>query len=62
MLSAILGIFIWSLVAPIVARGLPHFAAHFAGWVLAVVPAVLTFWFASFMMSVSAANFATNPR
>ena len=59
MLSAILGIFIWSLVAPIVARRLPHFA----GWGLAVVvPAALTFWFASFMMSVSTANFATNPR
>ena len=61
MLSAILGIFdmvIWSLLAPIVARGLPHFAE----WVLAAVPAAVTFWFASFMMSVSAASFATNPR
>jgi multicomponent Na+:H+ antiporter subunit A len=58
MLSAILGIFIWSLVAPIVARRLPHSA----GWVLAAAPAAVTFWFASFIMSVSAANFATNPR
>jgi hypothetical protein len=58
MLSAILGIFIWSLLAPIVARKL----LHVAGWVLAVAPAVLTFWFASFMMSVSTADFATNPR
>jgi hypothetical protein len=59
MLSAVLGIFnMWSLVAPIVARGLPHLT----GWGLAAVPAAATFWFASFMMSVSAANFATNPR
>jgi multicomponent Na+:H+ antiporter subunit A len=58
MLSAILGIFIWSLLAPIVARKLPHIA----GWVLAVVPAALTFWSARFMMSVSTTKFATNPR
>jgi multicomponent Na+:H+ antiporter subunit A len=58
MLSAILGIFIWSLLAPIVAHRLPHVA----GWVLAVVPAGLTFWFAGFMLSVSTAKFATNPR
>jgi hypothetical protein len=41
MLNAILGIFIWSLLAPIVARRLPYLG----GWVLAVVPATLTFWF-----------------
>jgi multicomponent Na+:H+ antiporter subunit A len=50
MLSAILGIFIWSLLAPIVARRLPHVA----GWVLAVVPAALTFWFAGFVPEIAA--------
>ena len=49
MLSAILGIFIWSLVAPIVARRLPHIA----GWVLAVVPAALTFWFTGFIPEIA---------
>ena len=49
MLSAILGIFIWSLLAPIVARRLPHVA----GWVLAVVPAALTFWFAGFVPEIA---------
>lgn len=58
MLSAILGIFIVSLVAPIVARRL----SHLGGWVPATAPAALTPWFASFMMSVSTAKFATNPR
>jgi multicomponent Na+:H+ antiporter subunit A len=53
MLSAILGIFIWSLVAPIVARRLPRFATHFAGWVLAVVPAALTFWFTGFIPEIA---------
>jgi multicomponent Na+:H+ antiporter subunit A len=57
MLSAILGIFIWSLLAPIVARRLLHAAV----WVLAVAPGALTFWLASFMMSVCTAKFATNP-
>jgi multicomponent Na+:H+ antiporter subunit A len=49
MLSAILGIFIWSVLAPIVARRLPHVA----GWVLAVVPAGLTFWFAGFVPEIA---------
>ena len=49
MLSAILGIFMWSLLAPIVARRLPHIA----GWVLAVVPAGLTFWFVGFVPEIA---------
>lgn len=49
MLSAILGIFMWSLLAPIVARRLPQAA----GWVLAVVPAGLTFWFAGFVPEIA---------
>jgi multicomponent Na+:H+ antiporter subunit A len=49
MLSAILGIFTWSLVAPIVARRLPRFA----GWVLAIVPAAATFWFAGFIPEIA---------
>ncbi|UEM04469.1 putative monovalent cation/H+ antiporter subunit A [Skermanella rosea] len=50
MLSAILGIFAWALVAPIVAGRLPKLG----GWVLAVVPAALTVWFAGFLPEIAA--------
>ncbi|EWY41390.1 NADH dehydrogenase [Skermanella stibiiresistens SB22] len=50
MLSAILGIFAWAVIAPIVARRWPRHA----GWVLAIPPAFLTVWFASFVPGIAA--------
>ena len=49
MRSAILGSFTLSLVAPIAARRLPDLG----GWVLAVVPAALTLWFAGFIPEIA---------
>ncbi|WP_158043856.1 putative monovalent cation/H+ antiporter subunit A [Skermanella pratensis] len=50
MLSAILGIFAWALVAPIVAGRSPKLG----GWILAIVPAALTVWFAGFLPEIAA--------